>query len=292
VNVDGNLEFGVRVNTPSTQWISLIGKTVIQPGTWYHVYIAFSNSDKFEIWLDGSTEASNNGHIYGDLGKINTVPPLLTIAAQFENGDTTDIFYGSIDEVRIWDVYRDSVQRNSTKLDTLSSEYYSSPDSGLASYWRFDEFEDLGINGDGVDDVRDLSVWTRHGDSNGNPELVPSYLVSVDNSAVTIPFGFYLSSNYPNPFNPNTVISYQLPVGGDVILKIYDILGNEMTTLVDEYKPAGKYEVEFNAANLPSGVSARGGYASGVYFYQLKAGDPSTGSGQGFVETKKMLYLK
>jgi hypothetical protein len=106
------------------------------------------------------------------------------------------------------------------------------------------------------------------------------------------PESFVLQQNFPNPFNPNTVISYQLPVGGDVILKIYDILGNEMTTLVDEYKPAGKYEVEFNAANLPSGVSARGGYASGVYFYQLKAGDPSTGSGQGFVETKKMLLLK
>ena len=89
-----------------------------------------------------------------------------------------------------------------------------------------------------------------------------------------LPSEFSLSQNYPNPFNPNTVISYQLPVGGDVILKIYDILGNEMSTLVDEYKPAGSYEVEFNATNLPSGV----------YFYQLRAGS--------FVETKKMILMK
>ncbi len=67
-------------------------------------------------------------------------------------------------------------------------------------------------------------------------------------------------------------------------LKIYDILGNEIVTLVDEYKPAGKYEVEFNfnAEKL----------SSGIYFYQLKAGGPEINSGQGFIETKKMLLLK
>jgi len=85
---------------------------------------------------------------------------------------------------------------------------------------------------------------------------------------------FLLEQNYPNPFNPNTVISYQLPVGGDVTLKVYDILGNEIATLVNEYKPVGRYEVEFNASALPSGV----------YFYQLKAGE--------FISTKKMILLK
>jgi len=85
---------------------------------------------------------------------------------------------------------------------------------------------------------------------------------------------FSFEQNYPNPFNPSTKISWQSPVGSHQTLKIFDILGNEIATLVNEYKPAGKYEVEFNAANLPSGV----------YFYQLKAGS--------FVETKKMVLLK
>jgi hypothetical protein len=93
------------------------------------------------------------------------------------------------------------------------------------------------------------------------------------------PLQFVLEQNYPNPFNPSTVIRYQLPVSGDVNLKIFDLLGGEVATLVNEYKPAGKYEVTFNSNsgvvwNLPSGV----------YFYQLKSGD--------CVSTKKMILLK
>jgi predicted GH43/DUF377 family glycosyl hydrolase len=90
----------------------------------------------------------------------------------------------------------------------------------------------------------------------------------------TLPTEFVLEQNYPNPFNPSTKISWQSPVGSQQTLKIYDILGNEIATLVDEYRSVGKYEVAFNAASLPSGV----------YFCQLKAGV--------FVETKKMILLK
>ncbi len=92
---------------------------------------------------------------------------------------------------------------------------------------------------------------------------------------------FKLYQNHPNPFNPSTKIKYSIPdnvilsgANNLVRLKVYDILGNEITTLVDEYKPAGEYEVEFNATTLPSGV----------YFYQLKVGE--------YVETKKMILLK
>jgi ligand-binding sensor domain-containing protein len=85
---------------------------------------------------------------------------------------------------------------------------------------------------------------------------------------------FTLSQNYPNPFNPSTVISYQLPVIGFVTLKVYNILGREIATLVNEEKPAGEYKVEFNGNNLPSGI----------YFYQLKAGS--------FAEIRKMVLLK
>jgi hypothetical protein len=88
------------------------------------------------------------------------------------------------------------------------------------------------------------------------------------------PSEFFLSQNYPNPFNPLTVISYQLPFGSDVSLKVYNILGKEVAILVEEYKTAGRYEVEFNPAALPSGI----------YFYRLQAGS--------FAETKKMILLK
>lgn len=85
---------------------------------------------------------------------------------------------------------------------------------------------------------------------------------------------FRLYQNYPNPFNPSTKISWQAPIGGWQTLKVYDILGNEVVKLVDEYRNAGRYEVNFDASKL----------SSGIYFYRLQTGS--------FIETKKMLLLK
>lgn len=89
-----------------------------------------------------------------------------------------------------------------------------------------------------------------------------------------IPENFNLSQNYPNPFNPSTTIKYAIPTSEVATLKVYDMLGSEVATLVNEEKPTGSYEVEFNASNL----------TSGIYFYKLQSGS--------FVETKKMLLLK
>ena len=88
------------------------------------------------------------------------------------------------------------------------------------------------------------------------------------------PSVFSLSQNYPNPFNPSTTINYQLPVNSFVTLKVYDVLGNEVATLVNEEKLAGEYEIEFDASEI----------GSGVYFYKLQAGS--------FIEMKKMIFLK
>ncbi|MCK9424831.1 MAG: T9SS type A sorting domain-containing protein [Ignavibacteriaceae bacterium] len=101
---------------------------------------------------------------------------------------------------------------------------------------------------------------------------------------VSSPLYFQLNQNYPNPFNPSTVISWQLAVRSFVTLKVYDILGNEVATLVNEEKPAGNYKTDFNGNNLASGISSKGGYASGVYFYTLRAGS--------FVQSRKMILLK
>jgi hypothetical protein len=98
-----------------------------------------------------------------------------------------------------------------------------------------------------------------------------------------VPSVFRLSQNYPNPFNPVTKIQYDLPKDVKVKLIIYDILGREVIRLVNnEFKQAGRYTVEFNGNN----------YASGVYFYRIEAGDPSSRSGQGFVQSKKMVLIK
>jgi len=111
-------------------------------------------------------------------------------------------------------------------------------------------------------------------------------LTNVYNNEI-VPNEFKLEQNYPNPFNPITTIKYSIPnlasdLSSSVILTIYDILGNKISTLVDEIKAPGNYEVLFEGSEL----------SSGVYYYQLNAGDPSTSSGQGFIKTKRMILLK
>jgi photosystem II stability/assembly factor-like uncharacterized protein len=102
----------------------------------------------------------------------------------------------------------------------------------------------------------------------------PDIFVSTSELLSPFPSMHHLSQNYPNPFNPSTSIKYELPKASDVRLSVYDMLGREVSVLVDERKDAGVYEVKFDGSNL----------ASGVYFYRLHAGD--------FVQSKRLVLLK
>jgi hypothetical protein len=98
--------------------------------------------------------------------------------------------------------------------------------------------------------------------------------VGVKEETENLPKDYELFQNYPNPFNPTTNFGFRITNSGFVTLKVYDVLGREMTTLVSEEKPAGEYEVKFNASSLPSGA----------YFYRLQAGE--------FSDTKKFVLLR
>ncbi|MCW8995839.1 MAG: T9SS type A sorting domain-containing protein, partial [Psychromonas sp.] len=100
--------------------------------------------------------------------------------------------------------------------------------------------------------------------------LIPSNIESSE----PVVSGFNLEQNYPNPFNPSTKIKYTITQTSNVVIKVFDILGNDITTLVNEEKPAGNYEVDFKATDL----------ASGIYLYKLITNE--------FSETKKMILLK
>jgi len=141
--------------------------------------------------------------------------------------------------------------------------------SDISSYQHW-EIYIMNNNGSNISRV----TYTPSTATSINPVWMPvdsSTNVSVVSSP---PECFYLSQNYPNPFNPTTSIKYQMPELSFVSIKIYDVLGNKIKTLVNEVKPAGSYEIDFNAS----------GNASGIYFYQLKT--------QSYSETKKMILLE
>ena len=99
-------------------------------------------------------------------------------------------------------------------------------------------------------------------------------VTAVEGNQTNVPVSFELAQNFPNPFNPVTTIRYQLQKTGFVTLKVYDLIGREVATLVNEEKPAGRYEVKFDGTNL----------SSGIYFYRIRAGN--------FIDTKKFVLLK
>ena len=150
---------------------------------------------------------------------------------------------------------------------TFSKIYYSSDEGGS---WQSEEFPMASLSAIFTSDSNTYWVVGQN-----------SLLLKNSNSGITsikpieiLINDFSLSQNYPNPFNPSTKITYSVASLSNVSLKVYDILGREIITLVNEEKPIGKYEVNFNANNL----------ASGVYFYQIKAGE--------FVQSKKMILIK
>lgn len=102
----------------------------------------------------------------------------------------------------------------------------------------------------------------------------PCITTDISENRKTIPLSFELHQNYPNPFNPTTTINYSLPQNGHTTLKIFDILGRNVSTLVNQQQTMGTYSIEFDRTNLPSGI----------YFYQLKINDYS--------QIKKMILLK
>ncbi len=129
-------------------------------------------------------------------------------------------------------------------------------------------------------------VYTANITAANLPALTPIPLSATKDNGRTFTSDYRLAQNYPNPFNPSTIISYQLPTTSNVSLKVFDMLGREVQTLVNTRQAAGLYQVEFKPQNL----------SSGAYFYRLQAsssGSPAGGAGtQSFIETKKMTLVK
>ncbi|HEY5124156.1 MAG TPA: T9SS type A sorting domain-containing protein [Ignavibacteria bacterium] len=156
-------------------------------------------------------------------------------------------------------------------------------ESGTKSYVKKYGFYSLNSSGYGGGGTGGISYTLKGCKINGIIYGDTSLTSSINRISSSVPASYFLSQNYPNPFNPVTKIRFDVsghppypPSKGEIkiSLKVYDLLGKEITTLVNEQLQPGSYEVTFDGSNLPSGI----------YFYQLRAGD--------YVETKKMLIIK
>lgn len=202
---------------------------------------------------------------------VHTNPKDLVIKLKSPNGITIDVFKNS-------GLMEPSTGMYGTVLTDTASKTI---DSGSAAYTGyFTPFQPLEVHNSYVPDGN--WVLMVYNAANGDTGVVKKWCLNVIFEAPVgiqtigneIPKTFSLSQNYPNPFNPVTNIKFSIPKAGAVTLKVYDMLGREAAELVNEFKPAGNYLVDFNAAHL----------SSGVYFYRIQTPD--------FSEVKKMVLVK
>jgi len=242
--------------------------------------------------------STDEGINWGIIDTANGAPGKAKCIAYNVNGDILigdDKLYKSTDDGLSWtskeikpQILINSLAINSegeifaaiTSFESFPIKYevYSSNDQGNSFYPISNGLENHKVNKLVIDSYGFVYAGT---DSNGVYKSIGTTVDVLEGS--NIPRIFQLSQNYPNPFNPSTSIQYAISSTQLVTLKVYDLLGREVATLVNEEKPAGSYSVEFRMQNLPTGQAGLE-LSSGIYFYKLQAGS--------FVETKKMILMK
>ena len=254
------------------------------------IYSATASSrDLWGITLDVVTSrvwfTERGGNCYSSyIKRMNTDGSGLTIILnpvcnphdiEYFNGK---LFWGDLDGLEKANTDGSGIETivSPAKIDGLSIDATNNK-----IYWvdySADLVKCVGVDGSNETTISSSHISLSRIDTDFNPAIT-----DIESPELQL-FSFILSQNYPNPFNPSTKIKYEIPgqARNDnilVTLKVYDVLGNEVATLVNEEKPAGEYEVEFSS-HSDEGQNL----SSGVYFYQLQSGD--------FVQTKKMILMK
>jgi len=232
--------------------VSLVSASSVPMHQYTHVAATFDGSIA-KLYINGVFDTSKSVG-----SSVSNSSGVLYLAHNPDRFDVISPFKGIIDEFRIWNTARTESDLQSTMNQTLNGN-----ETGLIGYWKFDE----GTGSITADET-----------SGGNDGTISGALwvpgATPVEDEVNNPESYNLSQNYPNPFNPSTTIKYSVANSELVKLIVYDFVGSEVATLVNEEKPIGHYEIEFDASGL----------ASGVYFYKLQTGS--------FIETKKMILLR
>ena len=201
-----------------------------------------------------------------------------TKSDSLEIGDTWNSWMNGPTNAEVVDTATVSVPAGTFFSYVVEHHPQSFPDSVEATFWG--SFNVGGVKQVFGDDTLALGDYSLLGGTGYMPLYVGNWWRFEGNTGIEeetdipYPLGFYLSQNYPNPFNPVTTISYHLPRTGNVLLRVYNVRGQLVETLVNELKPAGDYSFFWNAE----------GVSSGIYFYCIIAG--------GFTDVKKCIILK
>ena len=231
--------------------------------TWQHVALTYDGATQ-RIYVDGEEVASRNGAF----SIAESAAPLYVGDSQRNPGRT---FPGAIDEVRIWSVARSAEEIRETMATELPEAVYTSPESGLTGYWRFNEGSGQWV----VDETGrangtlGISAAPAADDPAWNEGAAVSAEDAPADAAVTA-----LHPNYPNPFAHRTTVRFSLAAAGPVRLALYDVLGRQVAVLAEGDHAAGPHAVAVDA----------GGLASGVYLYRLDA--------PGFQATRRLVIAR
>lgn len=232
----------------------VIASTIIMPvGVWKHLAATYDGTT-VRFFVDGVESFSQASSI--TLGSS-------TNEMRIGRGGS-DPGSGGIDEVRLWSVARTQSEINSTKCLKYPSQFGST--AGLKGLWHFDSTY--------VDSVSGYNGTPMTASVGFDTVTLPCVVTNITGNGNIIPDAYSLEQNYPNPFNPSTRIRFDIPKQSFVTLRVYDITGREIESLISRQLNAGSYIADFTADKL----------SSGVYFYSLQAGE--------FVQVKKMILLK
>lgn len=249
------------------------------------VYKSTDLGNTWQLFFEGnkilslSVDPFNSNTIY--MGAVGENPIGDSLYKSIDGGENWEKIIVNDTTHIIDDVLIDYTDPSKIYIATVTGGVLRSSDAGL--HWS--ELND-GLTSLVVLRLKfhEMTTATIFGATNGAAIVKIENLTGLNNNELNfISNGIYLTQNYPNPFNPTTTIRYDIPEQSFVTIKIYDILGKEIATLVNEEKPAGSYEVEFNTGGH-SGFSGIRELTSGIYFYKLQAGN--------FIETKKMVLIK
>ncbi len=252
----------------------------LMPGTYYVQAYKYSGYGAYKITIDFSQAGLTNDQEPNDqISQARTIQPNVLMTGHlgyYSNGFTDVKDYYVITLTTNWDSLY--VRTDSDKSLELDLYLYNNASVQVAYAGAYGAKEILRFKSPAASLPYYIEVRRYSGYGSYGIKVTNSYpynpVTSYKDESAVIPTEYKLSQNYPNPFNPNTTISYQTSKNGHVKITVFDVIGREVQTLVNEEKLAGYYEVKFNAEGL----------SSGLYFYKIKAGE--------FSQTRKMLLLK